>query len=87
MARMAEALTHLAILEERYQNIHINQTRLLEKVEAMVDLYQVVNTEQVKLKATLSTTWKALCVAWAVLGTGVISGVAALIHYATGMAP
>jgi len=85
MAQMAKALTHLAILEERYQTIHIAQNRHLEKLEAMMNLYQNVHTEQVKIRATLTTTWKAVCVAWAVLGTAVISGGAALIHYAVSL--
>jgi len=74
MSKMADAISKIAILEERHQAMHNTMLRTLEKIEKQSERLTALEMEQVKQQTTIKVTIKAIQVAWAVIGAGVIYG-------------
>jgi len=72
MDKIAEALTRLALLEERHSVI-VSTTRQIEERQVRFDdRLDKLEKEQIRYDATASTASKAFKVVWAVVGGGII---------------
>jgi chromosome segregation ATPase len=72
MGKIAEALTRLALLEERH-SVNVSTTRRIEEEVQLHDRrLDVIEKEQIRVEASTETAIKAVKVAWAVLGAGVL---------------
>lgn len=75
MSKMADALSKIAVLEERHQTMSANMLRVTEKLEKIAERQSVLELAHVKQDTTIKVTVKAIQVVWAVIGTGVLYGV------------
>lgn len=72
MGKIAEALTRLALLEERH-SVVVSTTRQIEERQTRFDdRLDRIEKEQIRYEATASTAGKAIKMVWAVVGGGVI---------------
>jgi uncharacterized coiled-coil DUF342 family protein len=74
MSRMADALTKIAILEEKHQVMAQTMLKITEKIDALTDKHNALHVEQVKQQTTLKVSMKAIQVAWGVIGSGLLYG-------------
>ncbi len=74
MSKMADALSKIAILEERHQTMSANMLRVTEKLEKIAERQAVLELDHVKQDTTIKVTVKAIQVIWAVLGGGILYG-------------
>lgn len=75
MSKMADALSKIAVLEERHQAMSTNILRVTEKLEKIAERQSALELVHVKQDTTIKVTIKAIQVAWAVLGAGILYGV------------
>lgn len=75
MSKMADAISKIAILEERHQAMHNTMLRTLDKLEEQQTEINGLKLEQAKQDTAIKVTIKAIQVAWAVLGSGILAGV------------
>lgn len=75
MSKMADALSKIAVLEERHQTMATNMLRVTEKLEKIADRQSALELAHVKQDTTVKVTVKAIQVIWAVIGGGVLYGV------------
>ena len=71
MSKIAEALTKIAVLEEKHQAISSAVLKALEKIESVEARQSAMEMTNIKQSTAISTAIKAVVVAWAVLGTGI----------------
>lgn len=74
MSKIADALAKIAVLEERHSAMTQNLVRCMEKLEDLDKRQNELELTQVKQETTVSVTVKAIQIAWAVIGTGVMYG-------------
>lgn len=74
MAKIADALTKIAVLEERHQVMQAAMNRIVEKLDAIDQRQATLEIEHVKQQTTLKVSLRSLQVAWAVLGSGMLYG-------------
>lgn len=74
MSKMADAISKIAILEERHQAMHNTMLRALEKIEKQGERISALEMEQVKQQTTIKVSIKAIQIAWALIGAGVLYG-------------
>ena len=74
MGKIAEAITRLAVLEERHQSMQTAMNRVVEKLDAIDARQSALELSQVKQETTLKVSLRAIQVAWAVLGSGLLYG-------------
>lgn len=75
MSKMADALSKIAILEERAQTMSANMLRVTEKLEKIAERQSSLEMAHVKQDTTIRVTVKAIQVIWGVIGGGVLYGV------------
>jgi hypothetical protein len=74
MSRMADALTKIAILEEKHQVMAGTMLKITEKMDSLSEKHNDLFIEQVRQQTTVKVTLKAIQVAWAVIGSGLLYG-------------
>ena len=79
MGKVADAITRLAVLEERHQSMQMAMNRVVEKLDALDARQAALQIEQVKQATGLKVSMRAVQVAWAVLGSGLLYGAWQLI--------
>lgn len=75
MSKIADALSKIAVLEERHSAMTKNLVRVMEKLEDMDKRQNAMELVQVRQETTVKVTIKAIQVAWGVIGAGVLYGV------------
>lgn len=68
MTLIAEAITRLAVLEERHTNTSTALTKLNDKVEALEGRERTTELEQAKEVAKVKATHSTLKIVWTVVG-------------------
>ncbi|WP_374335550.1 hypothetical protein [Methyloversatilis sp.] len=84
MGKIAEALTRLALLEERHSVVVTTTNRIenhLNRFDARLDQLE---KEQIRVEASTNTAIKAVKVAWATLGAGVLYAGGKVVTMVTG---
>ena len=84
MGKIAEALTRLALLEERHSVVVSTTRRIDERLVEIDHRLDEVEKQQIRVDATTNTAVKAAKVAWAVLGAGVLYVGGKVISLVTG---
>lgn len=74
MSKIAEALTKIAVLEEKHQTISTTMIKILDRIEIMDRRQTALELAQATQKARQDTAVKSIQVAWTVLGSGLIYG-------------
>lgn len=74
MAKIADALTKIAILEERYAVMQNSMNRIIEKLDTIDARQSATELAQVKQDTTLKVSLRAIQIAWAILGSGMLYG-------------
>lgn len=74
MSKMADALAKIAVLEERHTTMAQTMVRIMEKLETLDKRQYELEITQVRQETTVRVTVKAIQVAWAVIGAGVMYG-------------
>lgn len=82
MSKMADALSKIAVLEERHQSMSSTMFRIMEKLERLDEKYADLHLQQVKQETTVKVTVRAIQIIWGVLGTAVMYGVWQIIKLA-----
>lgn len=82
MSKMADALSKIAVLEERHQTMAANMLHITEKLEKIAERQSSLELAHVKQDTTIKVSVKAIQVAWAVIGSGVLYGVWQVIKLA-----
>jgi predicted nucleic acid-binding Zn-ribbon protein len=82
MSKMADALSKIAVLEERHQTMSATMLRVMEKLEKIAERQSSLELEHVKQATTVKVTVKAIQVVWGVIGAGVLYGAWQLIKIA-----
>ena len=72
MSKMADALSKIAILEERHQTMSANMLRVTEKLEKIAERQAVLELDHVKQDTTIKVTVKAIQIIWTIIGGGVV---------------
>ena len=75
MSKMADALSKIAILEERHQTMSATMLRVTEKLEKIAERQSLLEMAHVKQETTVKVTVKAIQVIWGVIGGGILYGV------------
>lgn len=75
MSKMADALSKIAVLEERHQTMAANMLHVTEKLEKIAETQNALQLEHVKQATTVKVTVKAIQVIWGVIGGAVLYGV------------
>jgi predicted nucleic acid-binding Zn-ribbon protein len=75
MSKMADALSKIAVLEERHQTMSANMLHITEKLEKIAERQSMLELAHVKQDTTVKVTVKAIQVIWGVIGGGVLYGV------------
>jgi predicted nucleic acid-binding Zn-ribbon protein len=75
MSKMADALSKIAVLEERHQTMSSNMLRVTEKLEKIADRQSALELAHVKQDTTIKVSVKAIQIIWAVIGSAVLYGV------------
>lgn len=75
MSKMADALSKIAVLEERHQTMSATMLRVTEKLEKIADRQSTLELAHVKQDTTIRVTVKAIQIIWGVIGAGVMYGV------------
>jgi chromosome segregation ATPase len=84
MSQMAEAITRLAVLEEKHQGIAADMRRAEEKIEGLDDAITQMKLENASLRGQAQGASVVVKAMWTVAGTGVIAIAAALMKIAFG---
>jgi vacuolar-type H+-ATPase subunit E/Vma4 len=79
MGKVAEAITRLAVLEERHQAMQSAMNRVVEKLDSLDARQSAMEIAQVKQDTTLKVSMRAVQIAWVVLGSGLMYGAWQLI--------
>lgn len=74
MAKIADALTKIAILEERYAVMQASMNRIVEKLDTIDARQSATEIAQIKQDTTIKVTIRAIQIAWAILGSGMLYG-------------
>lgn len=74
MSKMADALAKIAVLEERHQVMSATMLRIMEKLENLDAKQNELTLAQVKQDTTIKVSMRAIQVAWAFIGSGVLLG-------------
>jgi predicted nucleic acid-binding Zn-ribbon protein len=82
MSKMADALSKIAVLEERHQNMSATMLRVTEKLEKIADRQSALELAHVKQDTSIKVTVKAIQIIWAVIGSAVLYGVWQVIKLA-----
>lgn len=75
MSKIADALSKIAVLEERHSAMTQSLVRVSEKLEDMDKRQNLLEMAQVRQETTVRVTIKAIQVAWGVIGAGVLYGI------------
>lgn len=82
MSKIAEALTRLAVLEERHAAIVTAVSRFADRQEKAEVRINEAENEMIRIQTTGSVLTKAVTAAWAVIGGGILLLAGKLIHLA-----
>ncbi len=82
MGQIAEALTRLAILEERHAAVVTVVNKVSDKMDRSDSRVNELENDVIRIKTTASVLSKATTAAWAVLGTGILVFITKLFHMA-----
>lgn len=74
MSRMADALTKIAVLEEKHQVMAATMLKITEKIDTLSDKYGELFIEQVRQQTTVKVSLKAIQIAWGVIGSALLYG-------------
>lgn len=72
MSKIAEALTKIAVLEEKHQMLSATLLRVVDKLETLEKAHTEIRTEQIKQETTVKVAMRSIQVAWGVIGSGVL---------------
>lgn len=75
MSKIADALSKIAVLEERHSAMTQSLMRVTEKLEDIGKRQNALELAHVKQETTVKVTLKAIQVAWGVIGAAVLYGV------------
>lgn len=81
MSRIADAMTALAVLEEKNHTTALAVEKIAQKVDRLDERQLDLEKEQVKFMATTDGITKAVKVMWAAFGAGVIYLGGQAFHY------
>lgn len=81
MSKIAEALTKIAVLEEKHQTISTTMIKILDRIEVMDRRQTALELAQATQSARQDTAVKSIQVAWTILGSGLIYGIIHLFQY------
>lgn len=74
MSRMADALTKIAILEEKHQVMAATMLKITEKIDSLATKHNDLFIEQVRQQTTVKVAIKAIQIAWGVIGGALLYG-------------
>jgi len=80
MSKIAEALTKIAVLEEKHQTISTTMIKILDRIEVMDRRQTALELAVATAKARQDTAVKSISVAWTVLGSGILYGIGHAIY-------
>jgi hypothetical protein len=83
MGKIAEAVTRLAVLEEKHHGTVLALERILVRVERDEERINSVEKVQIRQDAAIGAYMKAVQGAWAVLGAGVLYVGAQIVTFVT----
>jgi hypothetical protein len=73
MSKMADAISKIAVLEERHQAMHNTMLRTLDKLEEQQVEINSIKLAQAKQDTAIKVSIKAIQIAWAILGSGLLA--------------
>lgn len=79
MSKIADALTKIAVLEEKHQTVSTVQIKMIEKVDGLEKRQAALELTNAAHVSAVQTASKAVAVAWAVLGAGILALAAKII--------
>jgi hypothetical protein len=74
MSKMADALSKIAVLEERHQTMAASMLHITEKLEKTAERQAVLEMAHMKQDTTIKVTVKAIQLIWGVVGGAVLYG-------------
>ena len=84
MSRMADALTKIAILEEKHQVMAATMLKVTEKIDALASKQNDLFVEQVRQETAVKVALRAVQVVWAVVGSALLYGAWQIVKIVAG---
>jgi predicted nucleic acid-binding Zn-ribbon protein len=87
MGKIADAVTRLAVLEEKHQTTVLAMERIMTRIERDENRIGELEKAHIRQETAFEAYARAVKMAWAVLGAGVLYMGSNLIHIVTGAKP